>query len=178
MTWFYCAYGVGIFSSHLARAWFVSLSNVEEKNGEKTLLLERKESSANSRLIIFSSHFFFVSSASFSLPRALSLIRTLTTYRVGRNLRTMLFPSSRPRRTPLSTIDSHYETTPTYSSSSYTRWSRSPARSSHLRRTANSASSRRYPYPMGPCTRQEQQQPPPIYSSISPRLSLQTDQIP
>jgi hypothetical protein len=89
----------------------------------------------------------------------------------------MLFPSSRPPRVPpLATMDSRYNSTPDYSSSSYTRWSRSPAKSYNNRRTANSTSSRRYQYPNAPYSdilrNQYARQQHPIYSAISPRQSL------
>ncbi len=88
----------------------------------------------------------------------------------------MLFPSSRSPRLPLSTTDSQYDTTPGYSSASYTRWSRSPAKSRHIRRTANSTSSRGCQYQNEPFSdilhnhysRQQQ----PIYSTATPRRSL------
>jgi len=90
----------------------------------------------------------------------------------------MLFPSSRPPRVPLSTTNSQYDTTPGYSSSSYTRWSRSPAKSRNTCRSSNSTSSRRYQYQNEPYSDilhnqySRQQQQPPIYSPISPRRSI------
>ena len=40
----------------------------------------------------------------------------------------MVFPSSKPHRVPPSTTDSQYDTTTGYSSSSYTKWPRSPVK--------------------------------------------------
>jgi len=90
----------------------------------------------------------------------------------------MLFSSSQSPRIPISRTDSQYDTNPDYSLSSYTRWSRSPAKSRNTRRTANSTSSRRYQYQNEPFSdilhnqysRRQQQQP--IYSINSPRQSI------
>jgi hypothetical protein len=89
----------------------------------------------------------------------------------------MLFPSSRPPRVPLSTTNSQYDTTPGYASTSYARWSRSPAKTCNTRRTANSTSSRRYQYENRPFSdilhnQYSRQQQQPIYSTLSPQRPI------
>jgi len=101
----------------------------------------------------------------------------------------MLFPSSRPNRIPPSTTDSQYDTTG-YSSSSYTKWPRSSAKSDfysvrNVGPTGNPSSSqnqssrRRNNYLNKPFSdilnyrhsqlEYPQQQDQPIYSTITPQ---------
>ena len=101
----------------------------------------------------------------------------------------MLFPSSRPHRIPPSTTDSHNDTTG-YSSSSYTKWPRSTAKSDlyavrNVAPTGNPSSRqyqsirRRNNYLNEPFSdilnyqysqlEQPQQQDQPIYSTITPQ---------
>ncbi|CAF0820170.1 unnamed protein product [Rotaria sp. Silwood1] len=87
----------------------------------------------------------------------------------------MLFPSSQPSHIPSSTIDSQYDTTTGYSSSSYTRWPRSLGKNYNAARTSNSSSRRRHQFPNEPCSDilhyQYARQQQPIYSRISPQRS-------
>jgi hypothetical protein len=104
----------------------------------------------------------------------------------------MLFPSSRPHRIPPSTTDSQYDTTTGYSSSSYTKWPRSPAkldvyatrkagsnmnpssrqnqlnrrRNNYLDESLTDISTDQY---FRPKQQQQQQQQESIYSTISPQ---------
>jgi hypothetical protein len=142
----------------------------------RTLTKERKKKFSKPVLDHF--FFFFLFLLHRLILRRLLLLsnRSQNTYSDGRNLRTMLFPSSRPPRIPLSPMDSRYDSMTAYPSSSYTRWSRSPAKTSNNRRTANSTSSRRYQYQNVPFSdtlhNQYARQQHPIYSPISPRESL------
>jgi hypothetical protein len=61
----------------------------------------------------------------------------------------MLFSSSRPQRLPQSTTDSQYDTTTGFSSSSYVKWPRPPAKSNFY--TARNVGSN-----MNPSSRQYQ----------------------
>ena len=101
----------------------------------------------------------------------------------------MLFPSSRPYYIPPSTTDSQYDTTTGYSSSSYTKWPRSAAKSDfyavHNGRSSMNPSSRQYQsnrrrnnnHLNEPSldisdyqySRAQQQKQQPIYSTISPQ---------
>jgi hypothetical protein len=98
----------------------------------------------------------------------------------------MLFPSSRPHRTPTSTTDSLYDSNTSHPSASFTRWSRSPAKSARNgRSTTNSSSRRHYHHPNEPFSdilnyqySPQEPQPSAIYSTISPRRSLLNNLLP
>lgn len=158
----------------LARALFITIVTRKEYVGKENANKREKMCLKEKKVQQTSAWSFFPPRPSSSSHSSSS--RSQNTYSDDRSLRTMLFPSSRPPRVPLSTMDSRYDSTPAYSSSSYRRWSRSPEKSYNTRRTANSASSRRYQYQNVPFSdilhNQYARQQQPIYSPISPRQSL------
>jgi hypothetical protein len=99
----------------------------------------------------------------------------------------MVFPSSRPNRIPPATTDSQYDTTTGYSSSSYTKWPRPPAKTGfYAARNVGSATTpvsrqyqnnrRRYNLAhndsytdISPHQYFQAKQQQPIYSNISPQ---------
>ncbi|CAF1266906.1 unnamed protein product [Adineta steineri] len=94
----------------------------------------------------------------------------------------MLSPSPRPPRVPPSTTDSQYDTATGYSSSSYTRWPRTFAKTHNPGRASNSIPSRRNPYQSEPFSDILHSQFPrprgPTHATVHPRRSLLSNLLP
>lgn len=90
----------------------------------------------------------------------------------------MLSPaSSRPPRIPSSTVDSPYDTAAGYSSSSYTRWPRSLAKTPNLGRISHSTPDRGHAY-AGMLHSELPQTRALNYATIGPRRSLLSNLLP